>query len=416
MKMKNSVIKTGILTLAASCILGISCKDKNAEFSRENVRFAEAQTRKMLQATGEPTGENYPRTMKDNGELKVTGMYEWTSGFFPGSLWYLYELSNDGKWKNEAEKWTASLEPLKTHTGTHDLGFMMYCSYGNAERLASKAQYKGILIESANSLISRYNENTQTIKSWNYNKSWNDSTERFFPVIIDNMMNLELLFFASKATGDKKYYDIAVKHADATIKNHFRDDFSTYHVVDYDTITGKVLSKGTAQGLSDNSTWVRGQAWAIYGYTMTYRETQDKKYLETAIKATDFYLKHLPEDLIPIWDFNVGQEGYTPDKKSNALQFQEKLRDASAGAIVCSALFELGKLANNKAYTQAAEKMLHSLASPAYRADLGTNANFMLMHCVGSIPHKSEMDKPLVYADYYFLEALARYRNNESKQ
>lgn len=413
--MNKPIIKASMLIFAIGSLLSVSCKNKDAaekqQFINENVEFSASQTDKMLQAAGAPTGKNYPRTMKDNGELVTTNMYDWTSGFFPGSLWYLYELTNNIHWKDAAEAWTVSLEPLKTFTAHHDLGFMMYCSYGNAERLASKPEYKDILIESANSLSTRFSENTQTIKSWNYNKSWNDSTERFYPVIIDNMMNLELLFFASKVTGDKKYYDIAVKHADTTLKNHFREDFSTYHVVDYDTITGKVLDRGTAQGFSDNSTWSRGQAWAIYGYTMTYRETKDPKYLDAAIKATDFYLKHLPEDLIPFWDFNVGQEGFVPGKKSHATKFQEKLRDASAAAITCSALFELGSLANNKSYTDTAIKMLHSLASPAYRAALGTNANFLIMHCVGSIPHRSEIDKPLVYADYYFLEALTRYKN-----
>ncbi len=388
-----------------------SCVDKKKDFIKENVEFATAQTDNMLQSVIAPNGKNYPRTMKEDGSLAVTGMYDWTPGFFPGSLWYLYELTGDKKWEGEAEKWTASLEPLKTFTGHHDLGFMMYCSYGNAERLASRPEYKEILIESANSLSSRFSETTGTIKSWNYRKAWNDTVEWFYPVIIDNMMNLEMLFYASKISGDKKYYDLAVKHSETTLKNHFREDFSTYHVVNYDTITGEVLDQATCQGFSDNSTWARGQAWAIYGYTMVYRETKDPKFLNAAVKATDFYLKNLPEDRIPLWDFNVGEDGYAPEGISYAVEFQEKKKDTSAAAIVCSALFELAEYANNQSYTESAIKMLYSLASPAYRAALGTNANFLLMHCVGSIPHKSEIDKPLVYADYYFLEALVRYKN-----
>lgn len=395
----------------AILMLLTACSDKQKEeFIKENTGFSVTQTEKMLEQVGAPTGKNYPRTMRNDSTLAVTGMYEWTSGFFPGSLWYLYELTGEDKWKVEAEKWTASLEPLKTFTGHHDLGFMMYCSYGNAERLASKPEYKDILMESANSLSTRFDEQTGVIKSWNRFKPWNDSITYDYPVIIDNMMNLEMLFYASKISGDKKYYDIAVKHADATLKNQFREDFSTYHVVSYDTISPNVVSKNTAQGFSDNSTWSRGQAWAIYGFTMTYRETKDEKYLDAAIKATDHFLSNLPEDLIPLWDFNVGMDGYTPGQRSYAAEFQEKLRDASAGAIVCSALFELGELSNNKTYTEKAIKMLHSLASPAYRAPLGKNADFLIMHCVGSIPHKSEIDKPLVYADYYFLEALLRYK------
>ncbi|WP_370525485.1 glycoside hydrolase family 88 protein [Dysgonomonas sp. 521] len=405
--MKLSVL----LLIPAFLLSGCSKENEKEKFINENVAFAIAQTDKMLQTVGEPTGKNYPRTMKDDGELAVTDMYDWTPGFFPGSLWYLYELTGDAKWKSEAEKWTNSLEPLKTFTGHHDLGFMMYCSYGNAERLAAKPEYKEILIESANSLSTRFNEKTRTIKSWNGFATWDDSFKSSYPVIIDNMMNLEMLFYASKVTGDKKYYDIAIAHSDATLKNQFREDYGTYHVVSYDTITGETVNKATAQGFSDNSTWARGQAWAIYGFTMVYRETQDKKYLDAAEKAAGYFLKNLPDDLVPVWDFNVGESGYTPGARSYAVTFQEKLRDASAAAIVCSALFELGDLANNKSYTDTAIKMLHSLASPAYRAALGSNADFLLMHSVGSIPHKSEIDKPLVYADYYFLEALVRYKN-----
>lgn len=384
--------------------------DKDA-FIQENIDFAVKQTKLMLKDIGEPTGKNYPRSMDEEGNLVVTDMYEWTPGFFPGSLWYLYELTGDTIWKDNAEKWTESLEPLKTFTGHHDLGFMMYCSYGNAERLAPKPTYKDILIESANSLASRFNEKTGTIKSWNYRLAWDGKSEWFYPVIIDNMMNLEMLFFGARASADNRLNHIAITHANTTLKNQFREDFGSYHVVDYDTVTGAVKHQATCQGFSDNSTWSRGQAWAIYGYTMMYRETKDTTYLNAAINFTDYYLKHLPEDLIPLWDFNIGQEGYTPDKNSYAAEYHEKLRDVSAAAIVSSALFELAEYTNNKDYTDKAIKMLHSLASDKYRAKLGENSNFILMHSVGSIPHKTEIDKPLVYADYYFLEALVRYKN-----
>lgn len=395
------------------CIATIlACTSKKDCFLTENVDFAVGQTKLMLQATGEPTGKNYPRTMNDKGELVTTGMYDWTPGFFPGSLWYLYELTGNTFWRHEAEKWTHSLENLKTFTKHHDLGFMMYCSYGNALRLAPKPEYTDILIESAASLSSRYSETTRVIKSWNYRKAWNDTTEWFYPVIVDNMMNLEMLLFAAKQSGNKSFHDIAISHANTTLKHHIREDYGTYHVVDFDTLTGAPLHQATCQGFSDNSTWSRGQAWMIYGYTMMYRETQDPVYLNTAICLADFYLTNLPEDLIPLWDFNVGQPGYTPESKSYAVEFQEKLKDVSAAAIACSALFELGNYAKNKAYHEYAVKMLHNLASPEYRAPLGENACFLLMHSVGSIPHKAEIDKPLVYADYYFLEALLRYKNS----
>ncbi|NDV78167.1 glycoside hydrolase family 88 protein [Dysgonomonas sp. 511] len=388
-----------------------SCSDKEEiAFIEKNVDFAVAQTQMMLDSVGQPTGKNYPRTLNAEGKLVTTGMYDWTPGFFPGSLWYLYELTGDSLWKSNAEKWTASLEPLKTFTGHHDLGFMMYCSYGNGYRLTDNPAYKDILIESAKSLSTRFSEKTGTIKSWNYRKAWNDSVEWFYPVIIDNMINLEMLTAASGLSGDSSFLQIAKKHADKTLKNHFREDFSTYHVVNYDTITGAVRNQATCQGYSDNSTWARGQAWAIYGYTMMYRETKNMEYLNAAINATDFYLNNLPEDLIPVWDFNVGEEGYNPEVRSYAVEFKEKLKDVSAAAVVCSALFELGQYVSEKEYGQLAVKMLHSLSSPQYRAEPGAECGFLLKHSVGSIPHKTEIDVPLVYADYYYLEALVRYK------
>lgn len=388
-----------------------SCKsEKKENFINENIEFAAAQTTRILDVVGEPTGKNFPRNAKEDGTTSVVDLYDWTSGFFPGTLWYLYELTGDTIWRYNAEKWTHSLEPLKTYTENHDLGFMMYCSYGNAERLDPKAEYKDILIESARSLATRYSDKVQSIKSWNGGRGWGDTLKWTFPVIIDNMMNLDLLFNASKISGDKQFYDIAVKHANTTMKNHFREDFGSYHVVDYDTITGDVRFRGTNQGFSDNSTWARGQAWGIYGFSMVYRETKDSTYLNTAKHLADYFIKNLPADFVPAWDFNVGQTGYTPQGKSYAVEFQEKLKDASAAAIACSALFELGEATQNKYYTDTAIKMLYSLASKNYRASLGKNGNFLIMHCVGNLPNKSELDTPINYADYYFLEALTRYK------
>lgn len=419
--MKKLISKTysTILFLLASalCFALSACnnpKNNETQFIEENIAFAAKQTDNMLNAIGDFNGKNYPRTTNSKGEFRGTSIHDWTPGFFAGSLWYLYELTGDTTWRHNAEKWTYPLESLKTFTGNHDIGFLMYCSYGHAERLASKPEYKDILVQSAKSLCTRFHENVQAIESWDYRKAW-DGTEWFYPVIIDNMMNLELLFYASKVTGDKRYYDVAVAHANTTLKNHFRDDFSSYHVIDYDTITGAVLHKQTCQGYSDNSTWSRGQAWAIYGYTMMYRETKDPAYLDAAEKLTAYYINNLPEDFVPLWDFNVGQEGFTPVGKAYTGGDITNTRDASAASIVCSALFELGELSANKKYTKAAINMLKSLSSPSYRAKLGENANFIIMHCTGSYPHKSEINAPLVYADYYYLEALIRYRKLMSK-
>ena len=377
---------------------------------------AEQQYTAMLKALPEPTA--YPRTTDNNGKLRTTPLNDWTEGFYPGSLWYIYENNKQNTWKQEAIRWTEALEPLKKQKGHHDIGFLIYCSFGNAYRLTKKEEYKQIIIEAANSLCTRFSPKTGCIKSWNYRKSWNGKDEWFYPVIIDNMMNLELLYFASKVPGDPHYAEIANSHAITTAREQFREDYSNYHVVNYDPETGKVLHKQTCQGFSDNSAWARGQAWAIYGYTMAYRETKKPEFLEMAQRTAEFWLNHsnLPEDMVPYWDFNAGQEGYVPEWVYDANDFKEIPRDASAAAITASALLELYQYVDKKTgkrYYQAAVKTLKSLASPSYLAAQGTNGNFLLKHCVGSIPHKNEIDVPLVYADYYFLEALHRYKNSK---
>lgn len=412
--MKTKSILITLFFAIAFSAFGKNGKKEELAFIKENTAFAQQQLSLMINALPNPDTANIetivPYSIDRNGKLATCRKYWWTIGFFPGSLWKLYELSGDKLWLNQAQRWTNRLEYLKTFTGNHDLGFMVYCSFGNALRLAPKPHYKDIIIESARSLSTRFNPKTSVIKSWNSYKGWDGQTMCYYPVIIDNMMNLELLCEASKMSNNSTFKTIAVTHANTTLKNHFRENFSSYHVVDYDTITGEVKHQITSQGYSDNSTWARGQAWAIYGYTMMYRETKEADYLKTASAAADYFLKNLPEDGIPWWDFNVGQEGYTPDKNSYALNNPQKVKDASAAAITCSALFELGQLADKPEYIKAAIRMLHTLASPAYRAEAGKNTNFILMHCVGSFAHKSNIDTPLDYADYYFLESLTRYK------
>jgi hypothetical protein len=274
----------------------------------------------------------------------------------------------------------------------------MYCSFGNALRLDSDELYKQILINSARSLSTRFNSTVGCIRSW-------DSKPSDFLVIIDNMMNLELLFWATKATGDSSFYKIAVTHANTTMKNHFRPDHSSYHVLNYDPLTGAVQQKRTAQGAADNSAWARGQSWGLYGYTVMYRETRDKKYLNQANNIAHFILgnKHLPADKIPYWDYD-------------APGIPNTLRDASAAAIMASALIELSGYANSKdakEYMAVAKTILQTLSNEKYKAATGTNGGFILQHGVGNIPQRSEVDVPLTYADYYFLEAMERYKGEE---
>lgn len=387
-----------------------SCISQKTSFIEKNFNFAASKTKDLLKVA---TDVNlYPRTIKKDGTFKQTDMYDWTSGFFGGNLWYLYEYTKDDFWKQKAVNWTESLTPLKTFTKHHDLGFMMYCSFGNAYRLTGKKEYRDILIESAESLCTRFNPATGSIKSWNYRKSLDGKSEWFYPVIIDNMMNLELLFFASKVTGNPKYRDIAITHAETTLKNHFRDDFSTYHVVNYDSKTGAVLNRGAAQGYTDASTWSRGQAWAIYGFTMAFRETGKTEYLNAARRAANFYLNHkdLPQDLIPYWDMNVTDPNFKPVWK-NIGNHDLLKKDVSAASIIASALMELNQfdIAESKEYKRAAEKMLKNLFK--YYKNDSSKHSFILDHSVGSFPNNEEIDVPLVYADYYFLEALLRYKN-----
>lgn len=358
----------------------------------------------------------YPRSTDVDGKLKYVTIKDWTGGFWPGSLWYMYEFTKDDIWKKNALMWTKSLEQNQYNTTHHDLGFMMYCSYGNAFRLTKDSTFIPILIQSANSLISRYSPQVKSIKSWDERKSYDKKHVWKFPVIIDNMMNLELLFFASKQTKDPIYGEIAIKHAETAMKNHVRPDFSTFHMVNYDENTGNVLDRKTVQGFSDNSQWARGQAWAVYGFTVVYRETKDKRFLVTAQKMADYYLNNpkLPLDKIPYWDFNVGEKGYLPEWDFDPNQYQPVPRDASASAIMASALLELSTYSNAKLkakYLNDAETMLETLSSSAYLARPGTNNHFLLKSSVGNMPRNSEINVPIIYADYYFLEALLRYKN-----
>jgi rhamnogalacturonyl hydrolase YesR len=339
--------------------------------------------------------DRVPKSIDAEGNLATTSAGDWVSGFVPGSLWYLYQYSNNPQILEYAGNYTARVESQKYNKGTHDLGFMLYCSFGNGYRLTGDTAYRSIMLTGAESLASRFNPVIGCIKSWDFNgDTWQ------FPVIIDNMMNLEFLFWASRESGDSKYRDICISHADKTIANHFRSDYSSYHVVSYDTITGQAEKKNTHQGYADESAWARGQAWGLYGFVVMYRETHDAKYLGQAKNIAGFILNHpnLPADKIPYWDFNAPD---IPDAK----------RDASAGAIICSALIELSGYVDealSKSYLQTAETQIRTLSSPEYFAEKGTNANFILKHSVGNLPGNSEIDVPLTYADYYYIEALLR--------
>lgn len=407
-KYKLNLISINLVFLLLSC----NTNEKTI-LNEKELNFVVRQFETTLATVNDPT--QFPKTLSNDGELSTTGIYGWTSGFFPGSLWYLYELTGDSKWEKEAIKWTEALEPVQFYTEDHDVGFMINCSYGNGLKLADKTEYEEIIINTAKSLSTRFNPVPKIIKSWNYKKSWDGYTEWFFPVIIDNMMNLELLFEATRLSGDSSFQNVAKQHALTTMENHYRDDYSCFHVVNYDTITGTAADKGNNQGFADESAWARGQAWGLYGFTMCYRYTKDKIFLKFAENIADFILEHpnLPDDMVPYWDFNVGEPGMNPQWDYDASKFTEIPRDASAAAIICSALLELGTYSAKNAdrYFEAASTIFESLSSPAYMNTSGNNNYFILNHSVGSIPHGVEIDVPLVYADYYYLEALYRKMN-----
>ena len=326
--------------------------------------------------------------------IKKVPSKDWTSGFYAGNLWQIYALTKNTAYKTAAKKWTRFIEKEKLNDKTHDMGFKVYNSFGQGLKYDNNKNYEEIIIKSAQTLSSRFNKKIGSIRSWDFNKhKWK------FPVIIDNMMNLELLFEATKISKDSSFHKIAIQHANTTLKNHFRPNNSTWHVLDYNPETTNVRMKVTHQGIHDNSSWARGQGWAIYGFTMAYRYTKDIKYLQQAQATAAFFLNHknLPEDGIPYWDFDAPNIPNEP-------------RDVSAGAIVASALVELYSYTNNKKHIDYSKKVIHSLKSKNYILDASTKVPFILDHSSGDWSKRAEMDEPIVYGDYYFLETLLRLK------
>ena len=384
----------------AYSILGVlflsSCASHKSHISNA-LEVAGAQTSAMLVKLEKQKKGMMPRTTH-NEETRFSHLQDWTSGFFPGSLWYLSELTGKSEWKNAAIKQTEKMESIQNLKWHHDIGFMMGCSYGNAWNFTENEAYKPIIVQSAKSLSTRFRPNAGIIQSWNTTGGWQAKRGWKCPVIIDNMMNLELMFMATEFSGDSTFYNIAVSHADKTLENHYREDMSCYHVVDYDPESGEVRAKETAQGYAHESDWTRGQAWGIYGFALCYRFTKDQRYLDRALAIADYLMNHpkMPEDQVPLWDFD------TPEDKN--------YRDASAAAVIASAMYELSEYAGKK-YKKYADRVIESLISDDYLAKVGENGSFILKHSVGSIPHGAEIDKPLVYADYYLLEALYRRKH-----
>lgn len=379
----------GFALLAQSCKSGINSTTKSTSATAENL----LETRYKMLLDYPVDSMSMPRSMNiKTNEIKKVPSRDWTSGFFAGNLWQLYRLTGNEAYKKQAEKWTPFSKKESVNRNSHDVGFKVYCSYGEALKVANKQEYKDVIIKGAETLCTRFDAKVGAIRSWDFNKEIWD-----YPVIIDNMMNLELLFEATKLSGNKKYQDIAIQHANTTLKNQFREDNSCYHVIDYNPATGTVRKKTTLQGYNDDSVWARGQGWAVYGFTMSYRYTKDPAYLKQAEATAKFFMndKNLPEDGIPYWDFR------DPAIPNSA-------RDVSAATVMASALYELYDYTKNKSYLAFAEKIIASLHSDKYILDPKINAPFIFDHSTGNWPKHDEIDEPIIYADYYFLEALLR--------
>lgn len=332
-----------------------------------------------------------------------TANIDWVQGFFPGQLWLMYEQGRDPFWRTKADAWTRSLELQKSNTDlrqiTHDLGFKFMGSFGQAYRLTGDDYYRQVQLTAAGSLARRFNPTVGVIDCCD----WNDGAWHV-PMVTDTMMNLELLFWAARNGGNPAWNDMALRHALKTAADMVRADGGTFHVVDYST-SGAILSRTTFQGFSNSSTWARGQAWAIYGFTMAYRYTRDPRMLQAARKVTDYYLARLPADSVPNWDFNAPAD--------------QQQKDSSAAAIVASALQELSRYVGDpvlaQRYQNAALAMLDSLASPAYLAPATDGGPGILLHGVAFYrtaikPQGEDIDKSLIYGDYYLVEAVSRFK------
>ncbi|MHA7944800.1 glycoside hydrolase family 88 protein [Formosa sp. 3Alg 14/1] len=347
------------------------------------------------------SADSFPRNItKGNKEWNLVDVKDWCSGFWPGVLWYAYEYSNDPEIKAGAEKFTAPLKTIAyTPAENHDIGFMVYCSYGNGYRLTGNEEYKTVLLSAADTLATLYNPKVGTILSWPGMK------HKFqYNTIIDNMMNLELLFWAAKNGGDKSLYDIANSHAEKSMKYLVRPDYSIYHVACFDEKTGEFIEGRTHQGYADDSMWARGQGWGIYGFAMSYRETGNKEFLTTSQKLADHFIERLPEDGMPYWDFDDPKIPNAP-------------KDASAAGVVACGMLELSEHLEDPAlkekYFNAGKELITLLGSDAYMS--GDTNESLLLHSTGHLPHNSEIDVPIIYSDYYFMEALLRLKKIENK-
>ncbi|HEV2438268.1 MAG TPA: Ig-like domain-containing protein [Verrucomicrobiae bacterium] len=337
----------------------------------------------------------YPRSTQTNGNWNTVNNADWTCGFFPGCLWYLYEQTDDPNFKKWAQQWTAGIAAQQFNTNTDDVGFMINTSFGNGYRITGSSSYQSVLLQTAHSFTNRWNYIVRSLADDQLLPPTN------FEVIIDTMMNTELLYHATDINGDTNLSSKACTHATRAMTNQIRADNSTFQRVLYSTVDGSLTFQGTRAGYSNTSTWARGQAWAIYGFTMAYRETGYAPFLDAAKRTATYFLTNIPPDYVPYWDFDAPDIPNAP-------------RDSSAAAITLSALVQLSQLVTNMQDSATlwagAHNILESLGSTNYLAQ-GTTSKGILRHGTGEPPQFSspEVDVSLTYGDYYFVEALRRY-------
>lgn len=387
------------LLILLTLLLGCSKKDDSLtikEIVDKGLQQSENQYKGMiLNLQNYPN--RFPNSIDYKNELTTKDASDWTSGFFAGSLWLLYENSADSFFLKEAQKYTLLTEHLQYKTNSHDIGFIIYSAYGNGYRLTHNNEYKNVIISASKTMIKPFNPRVGGIRCSDFNHERSQC-----PILIDNIVTLEMLLFSAENTNDTTFLPIAISQTDLTTKWLVRSNRSCYNVVSFDSITGVPHAWQAQQGYSPESVWARGQSWALYGYTMMYRLTKKPRYLKIAQEIANYLISqpNMPKDCIPYWDFE------SPN-------IPNEMRDASSAAIMASALIELSTFVSlpiQKKYLDTAEKQIRTLTSDKYLSKVDTNGNFILKHSVGNYPNNNQIDVPLLFADYYYIEALIRLK------